>query len=78
MPNNERTTNVGSDVKQKREESDLATRREALMAGAAVAAGSLAKPAIAANEPVRIGYLPALTGPSSATGVGIIVASSWR
>lgn len=47
------------------------TRRQALQAGAAVAASGLAKPAIAANEPIRIGYLPALTGPSSATGVGM-------
>jgi branched-chain amino acid transport system substrate-binding protein len=48
------------------------TRRQALAyAGAAVAAGTLAKPAIAAKEPIIIGYLPALTGPSSSTGVGI-------
>ena len=48
------------------------TRRQALAsAGAAVAAAGIAKPAIAANEPIRIGYLPALTGPSSSTGVGI-------
>jgi branched-chain amino acid transport system substrate-binding protein len=48
------------------------TRRQALAsAGAAAIAGSLAKPAIALNEPIRLGYLPALTGPSSSTGVGI-------
>jgi branched-chain amino acid transport system substrate-binding protein len=48
------------------------TRRQALAAaGAAAVASGLAKPAIAANEPIRIGYLPALTGPSSATGIGI-------
>lgn len=48
------------------------TRRQALAsAGAAVVASGLAKPAIAASEPIRIGYLPALTGPSSATGIGI-------
>jgi branched-chain amino acid transport system substrate-binding protein len=48
------------------------TRREMLAsAGAAVVASSLAKPAIAAKEPIIIGYLPALTGPSSSTGVGI-------
>src|ERR1700744_5656139 len=48
------------------------TRRQALAgAGAAALASTLAKPAIAANEPIRIGYLPALTGPSSSTGVGI-------
>jgi branched-chain amino acid transport system substrate-binding protein len=48
------------------------TRRQALAgAGAAALASTLAKPAIAANEPIRIGYLPALTGPSSSTGIGI-------
>ena len=48
------------------------TRRQALAsAGAAAIATGLAKPAIAANEPIRIGYLPALTGPSSSTGIGI-------
>jgi len=48
------------------------TRRQALKAGAAaVAASSLAKPAIAAKEPIQVGYLPALTGPSSSTGIGI-------
>src|SRR3977135_1632842 len=48
------------------------TRRQALVsAGAAALASSLAKPAIAAKEPILIGYLPALTGPSSSTGVGI-------
>ena len=50
----------------------MLTRRQALKsAGAAVAASSLAKPAIAAKDPIQIGYLPALTGPSSSTGVGI-------
>src|SRR6516165_6669525 len=48
------------------------TRRQALgSAGAAIAVGGLAKPAIAANEPIRVGYLPALTGPSSSTRIGI-------
>src|SRR5215813_2115899 len=49
------------------------TRRQALgsAGAAAIAASSLAKPAIAANEPIRVGYLPALTGPSSSTGIGI-------
>jgi branched-chain amino acid transport system substrate-binding protein len=48
------------------------TRRQALVsAGTAVLASSLARPAIAAKEPIRIGYLPALTGPSSSTGIGI-------
>ena len=48
------------------------TRRQMLAsASAATIASGLAKPAIAANDPIPIGYLPALTGPSSATGVGI-------
>ena len=48
------------------------TRRQALASATAAAlAGGLAKPAIAAKEPILIGYLPALTGPSSSTGVGI-------
>jgi branched-chain amino acid transport system substrate-binding protein len=48
------------------------TRRQALASagGAAIAAG-LGRPAIAAKDPILIGYLPALTGPSSSTGVGI-------
>src|SRR5258705_3238896 len=50
------------------------TRRKVL-SGSAVGAVSLASgldsPAIAQNEPIRIGYLPALTGPSSSTGIGI-------
>jgi len=48
------------------------TRRQALAStAAAVVASGLAKPAIAAKEPITIGYLPALTGPSSSTGIGI-------
>jgi branched-chain amino acid transport system substrate-binding protein len=48
------------------------TRRQALVsAGAAALVSQLAKPAIAAKEPIRIGYLPALTGPSSSTGIGV-------
>jgi branched-chain amino acid transport system substrate-binding protein len=48
------------------------TRRQALAsAGAAVVASSLARPAIAAKGPIPVGYLPALTGPSSSTGIGI-------
>jgi branched-chain amino acid transport system substrate-binding protein len=56
-----------------REETEMAiTRRQALASAAAAAlASGLAKPAIAAKEPILIGYLPALTGPSSSTGVGI-------
>jgi branched-chain amino acid transport system substrate-binding protein len=48
------------------------TRRQALASAGAVAlATGIAKPAIAAKEPIQVGYLPALTGPSSSTGVGI-------
>src|ERR1700742_1915526 len=48
------------------------TRRQALKtAGAVVAVAGIAKPAIAQKSPIQIGYLPALTGPSSSTGVGI-------
>jgi branched-chain amino acid transport system substrate-binding protein len=48
------------------------TRRQALASAAAAAlATTIAKPAIAAKEPIRMGYLPALTGPSSSTGIGI-------
>src|SRR6201996_2390112 len=46
-------------------------RRQALASGAALLATGIAKPAIAAKDPIQIGYLPALTGPSSSTGVGI-------
>ncbi|MSP75236.1 MAG: amino acid ABC transporter substrate-binding protein [Rhodospirillaceae bacterium] len=49
--------------------------RRQVLAGSAVSAAALASgfpaPAIAQNEPIKIGYLPALTGPSSSTGVGI-------
>ena len=48
------------------------TRRQALKsAAAATVASSFASPAIAQKSPIQIGYLPALTGPSSSTGVGI-------
>jgi branched-chain amino acid transport system substrate-binding protein len=48
------------------------TRRQALASAAAAAlASTVARPAIAAKEPIRVGYLPALTGPSSSTGIGI-------
>src|SRR5215831_14887053 len=40
-------------------------------AGAASFASGLAIPALAANEPINGGPLPALTGPSSSTGIGI-------
>jgi branched-chain amino acid transport system substrate-binding protein len=47
------------------------TRRKLLASAAAVAAAGIAKPAVAQKSPIQIGYLPALTGPSSSTGVGI-------
>ena len=47
------------------------TRRQALASVTAAIASSIAKPAIAAKDPILVGYLPALTGPSSSTGVGI-------
>ena len=47
------------------------TRRQVLSSAAAIAASAIAKPAIAAKEPILVGYLPALTGPSSSTGIGI-------
>ncbi|MBV8926065.1 MAG: ABC transporter substrate-binding protein [Bradyrhizobium sp.] len=47
------------------------TRRQALATAGAALASTLARPAIAAKEPIPIGYLPALTGPSSSTGIGI-------
>jgi branched-chain amino acid transport system substrate-binding protein len=48
------------------------SRRQALKsASAAVLVSTIAKPAVAQKSPIPIGYLPALTGPSSSTGVGI-------
>lgn len=50
------------------------TRRHVLAgstAGAVALASGLPRPAIAASEPIRIGFLPALTGPSSSTGIAI-------
>jgi branched-chain amino acid transport system substrate-binding protein len=49
------------------------TRRQFTLGSASavgLAASGLARPAIAQNEPIRIGWLAALTGPSSAPGVG--------
>lgn len=44
--------------------------RRSLALGAATAAAGLARPALAADELIRIGWLAALTGASSAPGVG--------
>src|SRR5215204_2096709 len=53
----------------------MSIKRRTVLAGSTAGVVSLtsglAGPAIAQNEPIRIGYLPALTGPSSSTGVGI-------
>ena len=46
------------------------TRRDILAGSAALATG-LSRSAIAASDPIRIGFLPALTGPSSSTGIAM-------
>src|SRR5215471_7640764 len=55
--------------------NDMRIKRRQVLAGSAAGAASfasgLASPALAANEPIKVGYLPALTGPSSSTGIGI-------
>jgi len=48
----------------------LTRRGFALGTAGALAASSLARPALADSEPVRIGWLAALTGPSSAPAIG--------
>jgi branched-chain amino acid transport system substrate-binding protein len=50
---------------------NVSRRKVLLGSSAGVAAAALARPAIAASDPIRIGFLPALTGPSSSTGVAI-------
>src|SRR5882762_4961606 len=64
---------IGSKETTTREQNDMSITRRKMLAttGAAVAASTIAKPAIAAKDPILIGYLPALTGPSSSTGIGI-------
>ena len=47
------------------------TRRALALGGTGLVAGaSLATPALAQNEPIRLGWLAALTGPSSAPAIG--------
>jgi branched-chain amino acid transport system substrate-binding protein len=48
------------------------TRRRFTRGGVALglAAGTLARPAIAASEPIRVGWLASLTGPSSTPAIG--------
>jgi branched-chain amino acid transport system substrate-binding protein len=48
----------------------LITRRSLALGAVATSAIGLARPALAANEPLRIGWLAALTGASSAPGIG--------
>jgi branched-chain amino acid transport system substrate-binding protein len=66
---------MGSLPKNAVEEIMSMNRRQILSGATAVGALSLAsslpKPAFAQKAPIKIGYLPALTGPSSSTGVGI-------
>ena len=46
------------------------TRRHIGQLGRGIAAAGLARPALAQGEPIRIGWLAAMTGPSSAPAVG--------
>ena len=48
----------------------IISRRQFTKAAAGASVLGLAYPAIAQNEPIKIGWLAALTGPSSAPGVG--------
>src|SRR5450432_4011093 len=60
-----------STIKISREISMSITRRDfGLGAAAGAAAIGLGRPAIAQVEPIRIGWLAALTGPSSAPAIG--------
>ena len=56
------------------------TRREFTI-GAAAAVGAAAfsfpRPAIAQSEPIRLGWLAAMTGPSSAPAIGFNRATIW-
>jgi branched-chain amino acid transport system substrate-binding protein len=69
LAGNNQVSQIGKEV------TTMRIRRRQVLSGSAAGAVSLATglaaPAIAANEPIKIGYLPALTGPSSSTGVGI-------
>ncbi|HEY0266707.1 MAG TPA: ABC transporter substrate-binding protein [Rhizomicrobium sp.] len=49
---------------------DLTRRSVTLGSAAALATAGLARPALADSEPIRIGWLAALTGASSAPGIG--------
>src|ERR1700710_711577 len=52
----------------------VVSRRQVLAgsaAGAAALASGFPAPAIADSDPIKIGFLPALTGPSSSTGIAM-------
>ena len=49
---------------------NLTRRGFTLATAGSLAASALARPALADNEPIRIGWLAALTGPSSAPAIG--------
>ncbi|MEN0076662.1 MAG: ABC transporter substrate-binding protein [Paracraurococcus sp.] len=51
--------------------SDISRRRLMQASATAALATGLARPALAASGPIKIGWLPALTGPSSSTGIAI-------
>ncbi|RAI57984.1 ABC transporter substrate-binding protein [Roseicella frigidaeris] len=51
--------------------TSIARRRLVQASAAATLATGLARPALAASGPIKIGWLPALTGPSSSTGIAI-------
>jgi branched-chain amino acid transport system substrate-binding protein len=53
------------------------TRRELALGAAASAVAGLARPATAQTEPIRIGWLAAMTGPSSAPAVGFNRGVLW-
>src|SRR5690348_16363477 len=56
------------------------TRRDFALGSAGtlgLAAGGIARPALAQTEPIRIGWLAALTGPSSAPAVGFNRGVLW-
>jgi branched-chain amino acid transport system substrate-binding protein len=55
----------------------LTRRRFALGTAATAAAAGLARPAIGQTEPIRVGWLAALTGPSSAPAVGFNRGVLW-
>jgi branched-chain amino acid transport system substrate-binding protein len=55
---------------------DFTSSALGIAAGAAVAP-ALARPALAQNEPVRIGWLGSLTGPLAAPGVGFDRGMKW-